>query len=108
MKATFTISNPRLTQPLVVVAQLPVTVGRGPEADLKLPDSWVSRRHCRIEDVAGEVIVRDLDSKYGTMLNRELIHEARLPKEAELFVGLTNVRVSLDASNDSMVGLAAH
>ena len=109
MKATFTISNPRLSQPLVVTAQLPVTLGRGSQADIHLPDSWVSRRHCRIEQLDGDVVVRDLGSKFGTMLNREAVQIARLPSEAELFLGLTSVHVSLaEASDDSMVELAAH
>lgn len=43
-----------------------VVVGRGNEADLRLVDDLISRRHLRVRHRAGSVQVRDLDSANGT------------------------------------------
>ena len=47
-----------------------ISVGRGPENDLVLPDPTkvLSKRHCAIEDRAGGVVVVDLSTN-GTFLN---------------------------------------
>ena len=47
-----------------------LTIGRGPENDLVLPDPdrMISKRHCVIEDHNGNVVVVDLSTN-GTFLN---------------------------------------
>jgi len=46
-----------------------VTIGRGPEAELRLDHSSVSRRHARILIEGGELRVSDLESHNGTLVN---------------------------------------
>lgn len=73
--------------------QFPLLLGRGPEADVRLDDRWVSRRHCELDCVYGQLVVRDLDSRHGTMVNGSSIREARLEPGDRLSVGMTTFRV---------------
>ncbi|MCV2869190.1 type VI secretion system-associated FHA domain protein TagH [Defluviimonas sp. WL0002] len=60
---------PGQAQP-VVMHGTNLTIGRGPENDLVLPDPdrMISKRHCVIEDHNGNVVVIDLSTN-GTFLN---------------------------------------
>lgn len=55
-----------------------ITIGRGPEADLRLEHSSVSRRHARIIVDRREVRVADLDSHNGTRVNGQRLNGARI------------------------------
>lgn len=46
-----------------------LTLGRAPECDLVLTDPNVSRRHCGIAVTAAGIVVTDLRSRHGTLLN---------------------------------------
>jgi two-component system, NtrC family, response regulator AtoC len=59
-------------------------IGRGPEADLQLSSPGASRRHAVITLADGEVRVRDLGSRNGTLVNG-----ARIEGEQPLFAGDT-------------------
>lgn len=48
---------------------LPVVIGRGEGATLRLTEDSVSRRHCEIVDRDGTVVLRDLGSTNGTLLD---------------------------------------
>jgi sigma-B regulation protein RsbU (phosphoserine phosphatase) len=54
-----------------------VTIGRSRESDIFLPDQWLSRHHAAIEDRGDGFYVNDLNSKNGTLLNGEPLHEWR-------------------------------
>jgi pSer/pThr/pTyr-binding forkhead associated (FHA) protein len=101
MKVTLEVFEPQSDEPQVFVAELPVTVGRGREAEIRLDDWWVSRAHCQIDEVDGSLIVRDLGSKHGTLINRHSVVESQFSSEDELMIGLTSLRVRLDREVDS-------
>jgi hypothetical protein len=46
-----------------------VTIGRSPEADITIADSFVSSRHARVSPSAGGPILEDLGSTNGTVVN---------------------------------------
>lgn len=46
-----------------------VYLGRSPENDIRLRDSYVSSRHLKISKREGKYFVRDLGSKNGTLIN---------------------------------------
>lgn len=48
-----------------------ITIGRGGEADIVLPERQISRLHVRITRGADGYVITDLDSKNGTHLNGE-------------------------------------
>jgi len=62
--------------------RLPLRLGRDPDNELVLADDGVSRRHARIEKRAGRVVLMDVGSTNGTLLN-----DAELDGIAELRTG---------------------
>lgn len=74
------ISGPTAGKQLVICDSF--IIGRDPQtSDLLLPEDTkgVSRRHCRIEIRDGRILLRDLDSSYGTFLENGVKLEAQTP-----------------------------
>lgn len=68
-------------------AVLPVLVGRAADVDLRLTEPTVSRHHAVIESRDGELVVRDLESTFGTFVNGQRIRERRLKAEDDIRFG---------------------
>jgi hypothetical protein len=64
-------------------------VGRGAEADLRLPDTGVSRRHAELHLQDGAVTLVDLSSTNGTTVNGRRVDRARLTDGDRIGVGAT-------------------
>lgn len=47
----------------------PMTIGRGEECDIVIPDRKISRQHARIRPTPAGIVLEDLDSKNGTHHN---------------------------------------
>jgi hypothetical protein len=75
----------------VRLSHLPVVLGRAEQSDVRVPDCWVSRRHCSIENRHGVPIVRDLGSTHGTFLNEQRVQEAEIHPGDRLEIGLTTL-----------------
>ena len=73
-----------------------VVVGRGSEADLRINDPGVSRRHAelRVEE-DGSVVVEDLGSTNGTLVDGQRIDRSRLQDGATVRVGHTDLVVRI-------------
>lgn len=56
-----------------LVKRLPILVGRADEAKLRISQDCVSRRHCEFRERDGEVVIRDLTSTNGTIIDGEQI-----------------------------------
>lgn len=54
-----------------------MTIGRGPSNDLVLAASYASRRHAWVWCQGDDVILEDLGSTYGTLVNGERLREPR-------------------------------
>lgn len=78
-----------------------LVIGRGAEADLRINDPGISRRHAEIR-VSGserpEVTVVDLGSTNGTLVDGSRVREARVGDGQRLRVGNTDVVVRLRRS----------
>jgi len=61
----FTLERPRL-------------VGRAPEADIRIEEPAFAERHARVEMLRGEVVLRDLGSSEGSVVNGEPVRDAVL------------------------------
>ncbi|MGE0548455.1 MAG: FHA domain-containing protein [Kofleriaceae bacterium] len=60
----------RRGKPLIVVCAVPkIVLGRDPLCDLTLRAGGVSRQHAEIEHTGDEFVLRDLDSRNGTLLS---------------------------------------
>ena len=79
-----------------VFDRFPVLIGRSPDADITLQDRWVSRRHCEIHAGDGVLLVRDLGSKHGTLLNDAHITEGTMRPGDTLNVGLSTLVASFE------------
>lgn len=73
-------------------------LGRGTDADVRLPDDSVSRRHCQFIVVEEAFAVVDLDSSSGTFRNGEAIQRARLSIGDVLDLGEARL-IILDSSD---------
>jgi hypothetical protein len=50
-----------------------VTIGRSPDCDLVMSDTFLSSRHARIANDQGDLSIEDLGSTNGTYVNQELV-----------------------------------
>jgi FHA domain len=51
----------------------PTVIGRSPECDVQLSDTYLSSRHARFSNDQGDLIIEDLGSTNGTYVNQELV-----------------------------------
>ena len=70
----------------------PVLIGRSPECDISIRDILLSRRHCRIEAVAGQWVVTDLSSKNGTHIHGQTITRHTLEEGETIRMGRSTLR----------------
>ena len=71
-------------------------IGRGVEADLRLLDTGVSRRHAELrQEPDGSVVVVDLGSTNGTRVNAQPVVELRLGDGDRIQVGTTTLTFRL-------------
>ena len=76
-----------------------VRIGRGPESDIRLPDSGVSREHARIFQVGQDYFIEDLGSTNGTWVDGARVRQHRLKPGACLQIGPYEFRFEADAAS---------
>jgi len=75
-----------------------LTIGRGEDCDITLPDRHISRHHARISWTDGHYVVEDLGSKNGTHVNgRELKMAQALQDGDEIQIALRFKLAFVDA-----------
>ena len=72
---------------------VPTVLGRSPESHVQIADPWISSMHALFERRGDELWVVDLDSRNGTFVNDERVHEARIGPGAKLRFGKTSAEV---------------
>ncbi len=70
-----------------------ITIGRGADVDISIPDTLASRVHCGISFWDDAFFVRDFKSRNGTFLNDKPIEVARLNPGDRIRVGDTTLTV---------------
>jgi pSer/pThr/pTyr-binding forkhead associated (FHA) protein len=93
MKAKLIGLDPGVSRRKIDLRRLPATVGRSPQADVRVQDSWISRLHCEISRLDDVLVVRDLESTNGTLVNGQHVREALLLPGDRLTVGISTFRV---------------
>ena len=86
---------------------LPVVLGRSVDADVHLDDQWASRCHCEISEANGTLVVRDLGSRNGTLVNGQYVQEARLNPGDRLTIGLNTFEVWYKRRADTPISAVA-
>lgn len=63
------------------------TLGRHPDNSIQILDKVVSKEHAVVEKVGDRFVVRDLDSRNGTLVNQKRVREVALRDQDELTLG---------------------
>ena len=89
-------------QDLVVeVEMLPAVLGRSATANVQVPDAMVSRRHCHLDLRDASVVIRDLESTNGTIVNGEPItSECELTDGDVLLLGNSEFVINIESASD--------
>ena len=74
-------------------------IGRGPEADLQLPDGLVSRKHALIRIEDNSIILEDLGSTNGTLVNSEPVGMRQLVPGDRIAMGETTLVFERDPTD---------
>jgi pSer/pThr/pTyr-binding forkhead associated (FHA) protein len=77
-----------------ILTELPVTIGRGDEADICIRDTWSSRVHCKLSLRDQRLFLEDLNSSNGTLVNGALMAESPLHSGDQITIGITTFRVT--------------
>ncbi len=72
-------------------------IGADPRADVVVDDGAMSRFHCEVRVGGGVIVVRDLGSRNGTLVDGVPVIEAPLRDGAQLTIGRTRLRFDLGA-----------
>jgi two-component system, cell cycle response regulator len=88
------LSGPALGKEITLMRH-PLVLGRGEDCDIVIPDPSVSRKHLQISCrrvVKGEnedltVVIRDLGSKNGTLVNYSAVHQKALKPGDKICMG---------------------
>lgn len=114
------VIEPRNTYLRLRVSVRPSVIGRSRDADLPLNDGQISRRHCTVAVADAGVVVEDLDSQNGTLLNGQAIHHAVVTPQDRLQLGCYQLMIEyrdpedvaredalvLAATTDALTGIA--
>jgi hypothetical protein len=74
------------------------TIGRGSEHDMVLDEDMVSRAHARISTFDGQVVVEDLGSTNGTLVNGTRVKQQVLNPGDQILVGNSLLELILDGA----------
>jgi hypothetical protein len=86
------ILETKLTTKRVFPFYAKMIIGRHSTNDIPLPDRTVSKRHAVIGRVRGQAVVKDLDSRNGTLVNGQKVEKAILACGDRLKVGSVMLR----------------
>jgi hypothetical protein len=81
-----------------------LVVGRGTEADLRINDPGVSRRHLELEVSIDGVEAVDLGSTNGILVDGSKVGRARLRDGSTIRIGHTEMTVRIDGGRDEAGG----
>lgn len=73
----------------------PVVIGRSPGADIVIADEFVSNRHARVFSRGSEVVLEDLDSTNGTILNGQKVRSLQSLRPGDS-IDIGTVRLEVD------------
>lgn len=89
------LSGPDVTGQPHRLTMLRTVIGRGPEADLRIKDERMSRRHATIYYEGGEFRIRDEKSANGTFLNGSKVVEYAIRDKDKILVGDSRLQFHL-------------
>lgn len=95
--------SPQVPDLAVLADRCPVVIGRSQSSDVPVPDAMVSRRHCLVDYRDAEILIRDLESTNGTLINGQPIEgEFRLSIGDLILLGGTEFEVQFEDSSETV------
>jgi pSer/pThr/pTyr-binding forkhead associated (FHA) protein len=76
----------------VAIEDRPIRIGSDADADLRIDDPHVSRRHAEVRRTSEGIMLRDLGSRNGTLVENLLVKEALLRDGTTILLGRTRIR----------------
>ena len=73
-------------------------IGRRKDCDLCIPVINVSRKHCQLNQDQGKLMIRDLGSTNGTLVNGSEVKEAELQPGDKLTIGPLSFTIQIDGA----------
>ena len=92
-RAARLVSNDGRNYPLSIGSTV---IGRGDQANLRLPDVGISRRHARLDFDGAQVVLTDLGSTNGTMVNGQRVSAMALNPGDVIQLGTTTLTFRVD------------
>lgn len=89
--------GPRALKGVRLTIAGPVIIGRAPGADIVIPTDYVSARHARFTLVGASLMVEDLNSTNGTLLNGHPVTEPTACSSGDI-VTIGNVDIKIGRS----------
>ncbi|MCF7853996.1 MAG: AAA family ATPase [Candidatus Pacebacteria bacterium] len=94
--ATLTIHNGPEAGQTFNLSDERVTIGRGPDCEVRLTESSISRQHAQLELQNGIWQVQDLGSQNGLFVDNQRVESADLTDQAEFRLGNIQIHFSSD------------
>lgn len=98
MATLYLLNDEGVTAEQWEIGSRPITVGRSVNADVKIEDDGLSRRHFMIVQDGGDYLIRDLGSRNGTWVEGNRAFTARLRHDDFIQAGRSRFRFDLHAS----------
>jgi pSer/pThr/pTyr-binding forkhead associated (FHA) protein len=95
--------RPDNTEKTVTLSDKPLVIGRLPESDIQVRDSFISRVHCGISWTNNQFTLKDLGSTNGTYRNGARIFECPLASGDKIQVGNTTLVFEINAADGNGV-----
>jgi GAF domain-containing protein len=86
---------------------VPTVVGRSAECHVQIADPWISSMHALFERRGDQLWVVDLDSRNGTFVAEERVHEAPLRPGVKIRFGKTEAEIRSGHDSGESPGLMA-
>lgn len=102
------IGRPPAEGQMVQVNQTTITIGRDPKNTVVLNGLFISRFHARIDRMpTGEAVLRDLGSTHGTVVNGELIRNAKrtITSNDKIEIGGMTLSLQFSSADGVSVGV---
>jgi len=93
--------RPDGTEKILEFTNKPLIVGRLPESEISVRDSFISRVHCGFTFANNQFSLKDLGSTNGTYRNGARVFECALSSGDKIQVGNTTLVFEIDSKNNN-------
>ncbi len=100
VRSAFTLSvvqGPPELRGTTVPVTGPVVIGRSPGADIVIGDDFVSGKHAKVHPQGDEIVIEDLGSTNGTLLNGQRLTRAQTLRPGDI-IDIGSTRLKADRS----------